>query len=227
MTIEEFENYAEDAENKSLRVPKSFNSETREGLMMAHEQFVFIIDKIIRNPNREYYITNSLFFKSIRRRIGIQDLKRLNNCVGSYEIKSELGNGVFFDAHKLFIDGEYPTWIKPNYCFSNSHLYILQTKLEATILSGIAFVGKPFLHSILLIDDNVIDFNYDLVMSKNLYFALTHFEVLAELSYKQLLENEQIIKKIKGVQSHVFNFAFEEVIEKERMKQKIFNEVGV
>lgn len=227
MTIEEIEKLAEDEQNKTLQVPTSLKNETRESLMMAHEQLVFIIDKIIRNPNKENYITNSLFSKSIRRRVGILDLKRLNNNADCYRIKSKLGEGVFFDAHKLFADGQYPKWIKPNHCFSNSHLYILQTKLEATILSGIAFIGIPFLHSVLLIGDNIIDFNYDLVISKDLYFALTHLEVLAELSNTQLLENENLIRKIKGVQSHVFNFAFEEVIEQEKKKQGKNDGVGV
>lgn len=212
MTIEEIEKLGEDQLNKRLRQPKTLEGETRDKLMMVHEQFVFIIDKILRNPKREEYLSGSLFAKAIMKKIGIKNLKSLDNWVGSYQIKSELGNGIFFDAHKLFADNKYPEWLKPYYCFDNTRIYITNLGLEGRILSGIAFVGKPFLHSVLLIGDSVVDFNYDLVISKDLYFALTHFEVLAELTNKQLYENKKLINEIRGIDNYVFNFAFEDVL---------------
>ncbi len=227
MTIEEIEKLADDEINKKLRLPKSMEGETKENIMLAHEQLVFIVDKILRNPNRKNYLSGSIFAKSIMRKRGIKNIKKPDNCVEFYKISSDFGEGVFFDAHKLFENGEYPRWIRPYYCFNNTHLYILTTGVDATILSGIAFIGKPFLHSVLLVDDNVIDFNYDLVISKDLYFKLTHFEVLAELTHEQLLENKSLIFGIKDVQSHVFNFAFEEVIEQEKKRRKIFYDAEV
>ena len=227
MTIEEIEKLGEDELKKRLRLPKTLNGETRDKLMMAHEQLVFIIDKILRNSQREDYLSGSIFAKTIMKKIGINDLKKLDNWVGSYEIKSELGGGIFFNAHKLFPDQKYPEWLRPYYCFDNTRLYILRTGLEASILSGVAFIGKPFLHSVLLVGDNIIDFNYDLVISKDLYFALTHFETLSELNYKQILENKKLIQKMKGVKNYVFNFAFEEVVEQEKIRQRQGEEVEV
>ena len=221
MTIKEIKKMEEDEQNKKLRLPKTLDGETRDKVMMAHEQFVFIIDRIIRNPQREDYLSGSIFAKTIMRKFGINDLKKLDNCVGSYEIKSDLGGGIFFDAHKLFPDQKYPEWIKPYYCFDNTRLYIFRTGLEASILSGIAFIGKPFLHSAILIGDNIIDFNYDLVISKDLYFTLTHFETLAELSCKQIFEHKKLIREMKGVQNYIFNFAFEEVMEREKVIQRL------
>ena len=228
MRIEEIEKLANDQHKQCLRVPKSLNGETMEKLMMTHKQFKFIIDKIIRNSNKSFYLSNSMFAKCVRKQNGINCLKEIaQDWFECYSLNSELGNGIFFDAHELFLNGEYPKWIKRYHCFTNTHLYILQTKLKATILSGIAFIGKPFLHSVLLIGDNIIDFNYDLVISKDLYFALTHFEVLSTLNYKSILENEALIRKMKGVQNYVLNFAFEEVIDQEKAKQGITDGVGV
>ncbi len=234
MTIEEIEKLAEDQENKKLRFPKTLKGEIREKVTMAHEQFVIIVDDVLGGINRNHNeknaddlktnnkigrdFINSMYGEYKMKKNGISKIKPYDNLVGSYSFKSELGEGIFFDAHKLFPENKYPKFIKQNYCFSNSHLYVLQTKLEATVLSGIAFMGKPFLHSVILVGGNIIDFNYHLVISKDLYFALTHFEVLAELDSKQLLENEKLIRKIKGVQSHVFNYAFEEVIENAKQK---------
>ena len=213
MKIEEIEKLGEDSINKRLRPPKTLQGETRDKLMMAHEQFVFIIDRIIRNPRRQDYMSNSIFSKMIMKRIGIKNIKSVDNLVGFYQINTELGKGIFFDAHELFEDHKYPKWIKPYYCFDNTRLYVQCLDVKSSILSGIAFIGKPFLHSVLLIGDIVIDFNYDLVISKDLYFALTHFEALAELSNKQLNENKQLINEISGVPNYVFNFAFDDVMQ--------------
>ena len=227
MTIEEIKKLADDEKNGELRVPKSLHGESYDNLMMAHEQMVFIVDKIIRSGNRDRYLSDSMLSKLEMRKIGITGLDILNKDFGSYEIYSKLGDGVFFDAHKLFVGKKYPPFIRSHYCYDNTRSTIAIFGKGAKILSGIVFIGKPFLHSVILFNDTIIDFNYDLVISKDLYFKLTHFEVLAKLNYEQLHRNHEIICNMKGVQSHIFNFAFEEVIEEEKKKQGIDDGVGV
>lgn len=223
MTIYEINKLNQDANNKVLRKPVSLMNGDYEDTLRAHKIFKIIIDDVIRNKDRDLFLY-SMFGKCRMRKVGISKIKNVNQV---YNINSSIGNGVFFDARTLFIDGRYPKWIEPYNCFTNTRLLILQTGLEAKILSGIAFIGKPFLHSVLLVGDKVIDFNYDLVITKDLYFALTHFEVLAELDYTKILENKKLIKGIKGVPNYVFNFAFEEVMAQEKLKQGILDEVGV
>ena len=226
MTIEEIENLIIDERNKMLRNPQSMENESVETILMAHQIFKTVIDNVLRNSTK-YKFLNSVAGKQTMQKYGISKISCINRAVGVYEIETKLGKGTFFDAHRLFQDDEYPRWIRHHQCFANAHLYILKTKMDAKVLSGIAFVGKPFLHSVLLVGDDIIDFNYDLIMSKDLYCALTHFEVLAELDSTKLLENKRLIMKIRGVQGSVFNFAFDEVVEQEKQKLSLINaEIG-
>lgn len=217
MTVEEIKKLINDEDNKVLRKPNTLKGKKYEDVLNAHKTLKIIIDDVIKNDDREHFL-NSMLGKRKMRSVGITKIKTINKVVCMHKIQSYLGEGVFFDAHKLFDDGNYPKWIKPNHCFSNSHLHILQTGIKAKILSGIIFIGKPILHSVILVGDNIIDFNYNLVMSKDLYLNLTHFEILEELDYKQILDNKNVIKGMKNIQSYVLNFAFDEAIETEKAR---------
>ncbi len=227
MTIEEIRRLAEDEKSGRLRNPETLSNESIENLMMAHKQLVFVVDKIIRNPHRNQFLTNSLFLKLQLKNCGIKSLRASNKNFDTYEISSEFCDGTFFDAHKIFDSSEYPSFIKPHYCYDNTRRTIPLFGLKAKILSGIVFIGKPFLHSVILCNDKIIDYNYDLVMTKDLYFRLTHFEVLSELSFDQIRKNRGIISKMEGVESHIFNFAFEELMRQERVKQGVNDGAGV
>ena len=216
MTIREIEKLNYDEDCKHLRLPNSLNGITRDELYQKHLFFKLIVDDVIRNTDRERFL-NSLFGKRKMKLTAHAKIKSHKSDVNYYTTTCDLGEGMFSDARKMFENEIYPQWIKHQYCFNNTHLYILKTKQKAKILSGISFVGKPFLHSVLLIDENIVDFNYDLVMSKDLYIKLTSFEILEVLDSKKLLENKDLIinnRKHLNLPGCVLNFAFDEVVER-------------
>ena len=224
MTIREAEEIIKSYEVGGLRKPQSILGEKYNEIMKIHQTFKIIIDDIIRNPKRNDYL-DSINGKRKMRRCGILKAKLLNKIFESYTIETKFGNGIFFDARKLFIGKEYPKWIKYNFCYANARNYLLTSGLDGKILSGIAFVGKPYLHSVVLVEDDIIDFNYDLVMSKDLYFALTHFEVLSEIDGKDLVENKKILRGLKGIKDDVFSLAFDDIIASIKSKIEDKNDV--
>ena len=213
MTVEEIEKLIEDENNKRLRNPKPIVGKGVREVVKAHEVFKIVVDDMIRNPNRAQLL-DLLNFKRKMRKCGILGMEVVNGLFGSYEMNTRFGKGMFLDARRLFVGCKYPRWIKYNYCHANAREYVLRADNDAKILSGIAFVGKPFLHSVVLVDDQIIDFNYDLVMSKDLYLSLTHFEVLSELTHKDMVENKQVFNSVKGLKDNVFNFAFQDIVER-------------
>ena len=62
-------------------------------------------------------------------------------------------------------------------------------KIMCEILSGICYRSYPFLHTVLLIDDYILDFNYDLIMAKDLYMDLFNFEVISKIKSEDVLAN--------------------------------------
>ena len=227
MTIEETEKLFKDEMNRILRCPKLINETSRADLFNKHLLYKIIIDKVIRNSNREEFLSSLLSRRRLRH---IGKSKIIKQEDGKYKLTSDFGENVFFDARELFVDKKYPNYIEPYYCFNNSHLYILKTEKEAKVLSGISFVGKPFLHSVVLIGDYIVDFNYDLVMSKYLYCQLTSFEVLEELSSEKLLEYKDMLienRNLLNMPAYLLNFAFDEVIENLKIKIENKNKVGL
>lgn len=78
---------------------------------------------------------------------------------------------------------------------------------------------KPFLHSVILVENKVIDFNYNIVISKDLYFKLVKFECLAEVDAQKardtfdfVVSKRDLLNKSK-VQTLTMNFAFDDVLD--------------
>lgn len=78
---------------------------------------------------------------------------------------------------------------------------------------------KPFLHSVILVNGKIIDFNYNMVIDKDLYFKLVKFESLAELDAQKardtfdfIIWRRDMLNKSK-VQTLTMNFAFDNVLD--------------
>ena len=234
MTIKEIEQLIKDEDAGVLRKPAPALNKPRRDLNRGSEILTIIVKYILSNKDRDVFLTSACG-KLIIKRAEIQDINCVDHQYGMYEIKTKLGDGIFFNTLRLFEDGKYPVWIKPGFCYSNTYAHIMTEELKAKILSGIVYLGagKPFLHSVILHnDDTIIDFNYNLVMSKELYFSLFNMEVLAELESEKIisskefcLKNPEIFSKFK---SYDINFAFDEVMEKAKERYNTTErEVGV
>lgn len=218
MRIEEINKLIEDEDNGTLRKPKTIKNKTEQELLRAREIMSIFVQDIIENPNRDRFL-NSIVGKRFMEVAGIKKLTDINPSVRMYKVKTILGDGLFFDAHRLYQDGKYPAYIKSGFCYGNAYAYVAKNNVKAKVVSGIAYLDKPFLHSVVLTGGGqVIDFNYNLVMSVDLYFKLFNFEVLAEIESKKIketynfLENKSDIYEKYNIQSCTLNFAFDEVV---------------
>ena len=229
MRVEEINKLIEDEDNGMLRKPKQTQNKTEQELLKSREILTILVKNIIENPNRDKFL-NSIVGKRFMQIAGIEQLVDINPSVKMYKVKTVLGEGLFFDAHRLYLDGKYPYYIKPGYCYSNAYSYVALNNINSKVVSGIAYLDKPFLHSVVLTGGGqVVDFNYNIVMNADLYFKLLNFEVLAELDGDkiketyELLENNADIYEKHNIQSYTLNFAFDEILKilKETNEEKI------
>ena len=128
MTIEEISELINDEDKKILRKPKSMIGKKYEEILNSHKILKIIIDDVIKNNNRESFI-NSMFGKRKMRSVGITKIKNVNKNIGLFNFQSNVGDGMFFDAHKLFENGEYPAdvnglgYIIEDICYNNAKRY--------------------------------------------------------------------------------------------------------
>ena len=219
MNLKDIRTLALDETIGVLRKPKLAERITEQDLLKARKIMTSIVLHIIENPNRDIFL-NSIEGKLIMQDAGIKSIKKIDSKVGIYEIETEFGKGQFFDSHRLFQDGKYPKWLVGGYCYSNCDGYVIHSNLNCQVISGIGFLEKPFLHSVILTKSNqVVDFNYNIVISADLYFKLLNFEILAKLASKRILENKELFLsnyKVfgKDIQSWELNFAFDDAMKK-------------
>ena len=107
-----------------------------------------------------------------------------------YEIE-----GFAFLHFSKFLEEEDCSYFQKRYCFQNVYEFAARNENKSEILSGIAFRDYPFLHSVILVGDYILDFNYDLAMGKDLYFKMFNFEVLSRVDSDYVKENSYLISK--------------------------------
>ena len=118
-----------------------------------------------------------------------------------------------------FKNRQAPSLFKKYQCHSNCFEFAVKTKRSCTILSGISFRNRSFLHSVLLMGEYILDFNYDLVMSKDLYIQLFNFEILNKVNsedvqkYAYLFYGGSKFFKENEVTYGDVNFCFYELVD--------------
>ena len=234
MKLEEIQKLIKDEDAGRLRIPAIKENVTKKDLNKSSEILTIIVKYIIGNSDSEVFINSTLGYVAVEK-AGIKSFACLEPNYKMYQVNTKFGEGTFFDARKLFENGKYPKWIRPGFCFSNAYAHILTEGIKSKILSGIVYVGsgKPFLHSAILTEEGmIVDFNYNLVMSKELYCNLFNFEVLAELESDKIIEKKEFCLKNPEIfseyKSYEINFAFDDVMERIKEKQSILDEgVGI
>ena len=147
-------------------------------------------------------------------------LKSFYNTTGNgtfelpYTLQSNFGEGKFCDLCSYFKSKEYPNFIRKRYCHSNCFEYAKRINSKCKILSGIVCKDYPFLHSVVLIGNYILDFNYDLLMTKDLYVNLFNFEILNELKGEDITVNLHKLEKAKNINLTYaeVNFCFYDII---------------
>lgn len=217
MTIEEINELAQLEKTEKLRKPISAENLTQEELFNSEQ--ILLRMKWLLQEQKEQGLVGCLYRRLVmKKQKGVRLFKGLGTIKHPYRIETDFGSGSFYDARKGFNKKRYPDFVAQNFCYSNCLQFALTTKIDCKILSGIGYMNKPFLHSVILIGDKIIDFNYHVVMDKDLYFALTKFECLAELEAKRVrkdfdfvLSKRYILSK-SNLKTTTINFAYDDVI---------------
>jgi len=229
MNIEEINNLVKTEQDGCLRFPIKAQDISEEEAEKGEQLLLRL--KWFLDEEKEHGFVGCLFRRLLmKKQKGINSFAGLGTIKHPYKVKTDFGEGVFYDARKGFDKNRYPEWIKQNHCYSNCLQFALLTKVDCEILSGIAYMDKPFLHSVILFKDKVIDFNYNIVMSKDLYCAITKFECLAELSADRVRETVDLVMSKRDILTKsnlscvTINFAFEDVLDYLQNEQRQINQ---
>lgn len=239
MTMEEVSELRKQEKAKTLRKPISFKEDMTNVEKSILQQKIIIAGALIRLTQRkgiaQNFLPTSLVSKSIiRSSFLIKSFKGLGTRKRPYKIDGELGKGKIVNAHEFFIKNKYPKFVEKGHCFGNCHTMaelLARDNIEAKVISGIFYNGDhSFLHSVLEVENKyIIDFNIDFAISKEMYSKLFLFETLAVLDGKQIHKDkefvDQNIKSLKGMSIMYVNFAYDDVINylknKERQQQDL------
>ena len=172
---------------KDLQQQSQLGTLRESSVSLKYSKINLAVKKAIKNAlvnliiNQQYddNLSEYLYYKnSLEKNFNLQGEGIINN---PFRLSTNFANGKFYNAHLLFCDGKYPNFIKPNSCHTNSYKFAKMYIDNCSVLFGISSSDYPFLHSVIKIKDFIIDFNYNLVMSKDLYISLFNFEVLNEV----------------------------------------------
>lgn len=167
---------------------------------------------------------NSLKSKLVRR----CNLTGQGTFENPYHIETDYGDGKFFHFNHSFKKGKVPSLFQKHQCHSNCFEFANKTKRHCTILSGISFRNYSFLHSVLLMGEYILDFNYDIVMSKDLYVELFNFDILNKVDsedikkYAYLFYGGSKFFKENEITYGDANFCFYEIVDIIK-KEKVYN----
>ncbi len=218
MTIEEINELAQLERAEKLRKPIFAENLNHEELFNS-EQILLRI-KWLLQEQKEQGLVGCLYRRLVmKKQKGVNSFKGVGTLKHPYKIETDFGSGCFYDARKGFNKKKYPDFVAQNFCYSNCLQFALTTKIDCKILSGIGYMDKSFLHSVILIRDKIIDFNYHVAMDKDLYFALTKFECLEELDAKKVREtcdyvmSKRYVLSKSHLQTITINFAYDDVLD--------------
>ena len=218
MTIEEINFLAKQEKEGLLRKPTSAQNYTQEDLQ-TQEQLLLRIRWFLEEEKANGFV-GCLFRRIVmKKQKGVKSFQGLVTIKHPYKIETDFGGGTLYDARKGFNKKTYPEWIEQNYCYDNCLKFALLTKLDCSVLSGLAYMDKPFLHSVILVKDKIIDFNYHIVMDKELYFKLVKFECMAKVNAKQVRDTSDFVVSKRSIlnksnlKTITMNFAFDDVLD--------------
>lgn len=152
------------------------------------------------------------------------NLDGLHSIVGKgttdcpYLVETDYGNGEVIQIKYLF-KGKLPRWVEPHKCFSNSigMACILGRSHPGKVVSGIYDIGAPILHSVIEVYGDadkpyICDFNIGVMMEKELYINIMKFEILSEVEFEKIIENQKIWAHLP-MNSYFAAFAFDDLID--------------
>ena len=214
--------------SNKLRNPKSleeYSNENLEDIKLLGSELWFLLNpsykKVLKEDLNVCKKHKSNFLKNISKNLALdkenknkllikllfEHFKSVKRMTGEgtfnnpYKISTEFGDGLFFDEIYLFKSNKIPKYIIDNYCYSNSYNLLCdyaKLKLNAVQLTGISWFGKPYLHSVLKLNvdgvDFIVDSNIHLVMTYDIYMKIFPMEVLSEITSEEAGKNAKYIQ---------------------------------
>lgn len=222
MNLQEFRILMNAENTQSLRAPECLKDLTESEIQQK-----FIISANIKDLMLNFFCVDEQEFVSALKRVMASryNLTGQGTAASPYHIDTPFGSGKFLNFYNFFTSRKLPQYLVKQECFSNCYEFAKKQNIHSTVLSGICHRQSSFLHSVLLINGYILDFNYDLAMSKQLYCELFNFEILNEVDSDEIKANAYLFnKKSKFVEQTELtyadvNFCYSDIIkelEKER-----------
>ena len=236
MTLKEAEELRIQNMARTLRMPNSFQFFDEDDMAQCTNVRWGICYVIKKFGEKQLVGKQCMLTKSaLKNAKGVIDFHGLGTKVWPFYINTKWGGGYFYDARYLFKDKKYPIYIEKQYCFSNCYFWAKEigetNNLSCKVLGGIAYIKDyPILHSVIELENGfIVDFNYDLVMEKELYFNLFGFETLCELTSQEIFVKDRLLTRYNKYLSkygHGYRiFALDDLIE--YAEQRDNNEIEV
>lgn len=213
MTIKEITKLRYDEQLGLLEMPKSYQEILNKE---EHKSLIRLVRTLSRDKKSFLLFVKKLLFASC----GINYLNGTGDRNSPFQISTNYGDGIFYPLREFFANKQIPQFIQSNECFNNC--YVSMEKMlykNCRVLSGVAYAGhKPFLHSVVLTNDLILDYNMNLCMSKDLYLKLFCFETLSCLDMKTFKKGYSTIRRNRkylnqnGVSTIYAVFAYEDLI---------------
>lgn len=188
MTIEQVEELRKQEMQDELRMPKLQISEDEIEKAFSTQWKIYEIinkGKVLGN------LVNRLTFSLIKNEMEVSGKGTSDN---PYVIKTEFGEGKVFHIKYIFKDKHCP--FQKGNCFSNAfnmawEMIKLSNVKVCDCVSGISLTkttgrNRSILHSVVELNNWVIDANLGIVMSKELFYKLFMFEELERINGEQV-----------------------------------------
>lgn len=183
------------------------------------------IEEIINAIRKPVEVKNSTIFQLVAKKYILSQILNLLECDGSidnleayalskgalkslcglvgegstedpYRISTEFAKGGFMDVHRFLPGGKIPDYIQNNSCHRNCYFFAVGQTNNCEVITGIYQKDKDaHLHTVIGSNGVIIDFNWKLVMSEELYFKLFNFEVINRVQSCEIKENAELIEK--------------------------------
>ena len=194
MTIEQVEELRKQEMSQTLRMP---NLEITEDKLQKALNIRWAIFGVLNSES----FSNKLITKSILRKLGVK-ISGKGTVKKKYILKTPFGEGKCFDIKYIFKDNKCP--LEVGKCFSNSFnlaaAFSQMPKVQvADCVSGILYADdadgkRSVLHSVFELGEFVVDANFGLCVSKDLYYKIFLFEELTRISGTCINEVEKILQ---------------------------------
>lgn len=208
MTLEEVRDLRDLENHNQLR-----HSSLAQNLTIEEKDKIYLINTRIR----ELVDNVSLFVKYFAKQGGeLVQVSGSGTREDPYLIDCEYGQGRLYKLNKIFKN--LPKWVKKFECFGNcvGMAYVLGQNHQGKVIAGIYDLGKPVMHAVIEINVNgmtcIADFNFNMVIEKDLYIKLFNFEIMAETEFNKIVQNSQHLRHCQL--NTVFTaFAFDDLID--------------